>query len=93
MFFTATNDDQHTDLQPVYVQDSGVGQPDLPDLGKQEERNNEEMDVGGPDDDNDGDDYDDIYPSSPQEEYSRRRQTVQSRSESSIQSSKMERLL
>ena len=63
MFFTATNDNQHTDLQPVYVHDSGVEQPDLPDLGEQEEQNHEEMHVDGPDDDNDDDDYD-IYPSS-----------------------------
>ena len=59
MFFTATYDNQYTDLQPVYVQDSGVEQPDLPDLGEQEEQNDVEMDVDGPDDDND------IYPSSP----------------------------
>ena len=64
LFFTATNDNQHTDLQPVYVHDSGVEQPDLPDLGEQEEQNHEEMHVDRPDDDNDDDDYD-IYPSSP----------------------------
>ena len=64
MFFTATNDNQHTDLQPVYVHDSGVEQPDLPDLGEQEEQNHEEMHVDGPDDDNDDDDHY-IYPSSP----------------------------
>ena len=75
MFFTATNDNQHTDLQPVYVHDSGVEQPDLPDLGEQEEQNDEQMDVDGPDDDNVDDDYDDIYPSSPQEEYSREQET------------------
>ena len=58
MFFTATNDNHHTDLQPIYVQEH-IEQPDLPDLGEQEEQNDEEMDVDGPDDDND---YDDIYP-------------------------------
>ena len=75
MFFTATNDNQHTDFQPVYGQDTGAEQPDLPDLGEQEEQNDEEMDVDGPDDDNYDDDYDDIYPSSPQEEYSTEQET------------------
>ena len=50
LFFTATNDNQHTDLQPVYVQDSVV---EHPELGEQEEQNDEEMDVNGPDDDDD----------------------------------------
>ena len=75
MFFTATNDNQHADLQPVHVQDTGVEQPDLPDLGEQEVQNDEEMDVDRPDDDNDDDDYDDIYPSSTQEEYSTEQET------------------
>ena len=46
------------------MHDSGVEQPDLPDLGEQEEQNHEEMHVDGPDDDNDDDDYY-IYPSDP----------------------------
>ena len=41
------------------MHDSGVEQPDLPDLGEQEEQNHEEMHVDGPDDDY----Y--IYPSDP----------------------------